>query len=99
MNVHNTPHGSFMDMLLRILKNFRNFTVNFLRNYKKELFSGHFVYKLENEEIYSEQIFFLPFHRFRNVLRPIKWWKRCFENVNQLDVRKFTIEPVMDMVA
>ena len=53
-----------MEILLGILKNFHNVSVNFLCNYKKDLFSGHSVYKLENEEIYTEQIFFLPFDRF-----------------------------------
>ena len=88
-----------MDILLGILKNFRDVSVDFLCNYEKDLFSGHFVYKLENEEIYTEQIFFLPFHRFWNVLRPIKWWKRHLKNVNQLDVGKFTIEAMMAMLA
>ena len=38
----------------------------FLCNYKKDcfFFSEQFVYKLENEEIDTEQIFFLPFRRF-----------------------------------
>ena len=54
------PHGG----LLGISKDFCNVSVNFLGNYKKGLFSGNFVYKLENEEIYTEQIFFLPYHRF-----------------------------------
>ena len=53
-----------MDILLRVSKNFRNVSLDFLCKYKKDLFPGHFVYKLENEEIYTEQIFFLPFHRF-----------------------------------
>ena len=53
-----------MEILLGISKNFRNVSVAFLCNYKKDLFSGHFVYKLENEETYTEQVFFLPFHRF-----------------------------------
>ena len=53
-----------MEILLGISKNFRNVSVAFLCNYKKDLFSGHFVYKLENEEVNTEQIFFLPFHRF-----------------------------------
>ena len=48
----------------RISKNFCNVSVGFLCNYKKDLFSGHFAYKLEIEEIYTEQIFFLLFHRF-----------------------------------
>ena len=30
----------------------------FLCNYEKNLFSGHSVHRLENEEIYTEQIFF-----------------------------------------
>ena len=53
-----------MEILLGISKNFRNVSVAFLCNYKEDLFSGHFVYKLENEEVYIEQVFFLPFHRF-----------------------------------
>ena len=53
-----------MDILLEISKNFCNVSADFLCNYKKDLIFGHFVYKLENEEIYTEQIFFLPFHRF-----------------------------------
>ena len=52
-----------MDILLGISKNFRNVSVDFFCNYMKDLFSGHLVYKLENEEINTEQIFFLPFHR------------------------------------
>ena len=40
-----------MEILLGISKNFRNVSVDFLCNYKKDLFSGHFVYKLENEEV------------------------------------------------
>ena len=70
-----------METLLGISKNFRNISVDFLCNYRKDLFSRHFVYKLENEEINTEQIFFLPFHRFWNVLRPIKWWKRPLKDV------------------
>ena len=31
---------------------------------KKIFFPGHFVHKLENEEMYTEQIFFLPVRRF-----------------------------------
>ena len=45
-----------MDILLRISKNFRNVSVDFLCSYKKFLFSRHFIHKLENEEIYTEQI-------------------------------------------
>ena len=50
MNVHR----SFMDILSGILKNVCNVSADFLCNYKKDIFSGHFVYKLENEEIYTE---------------------------------------------
>ena len=85
MNVHNIPYGNFHYWEYRKI-----LIVDFLCNYKEDLFSGHFVYKLENEEIYTEQIFFLPFHRLWNVLRPKKWWKRRLKNVNQLDIRKFT---------
>ena len=76
-----------MDILLGIWKNFHNVSVEFLCNYKKDFFSGHFLYKLENEQAYTEQICFLPFHRFWNVLRPIKWWKKRLKNVNQLDIK------------
>ena len=41
-------------MLLGILKNVCNVSADFLCNYKKDIFFGHFVYKLENEEIYTE---------------------------------------------
>ena len=54
MNVQNTPHRSFMETLLGISKNFRNIAVDFLCNYRKDLFSRHFVHKLENEEIDTE---------------------------------------------
>ena len=50
-----------MDILLGISKNFRNVSVDFFCNYMKDLFSGHLVYKLENEEINTEQIFFYHF--------------------------------------
>ena len=53
-----------MEILLGMLKNFCNVSVDFLCNYKNDLFSGHSVHKLENKEIYTEQIFFLPFHMF-----------------------------------
>ena len=49
------PHGSFMGILWGISKIFCNVSVNFLCNYKKDFFSRHFVYNLENEEIYTEQ--------------------------------------------
>ena len=47
-----------MGILLGILKNIRNVSVDYLCNYEKDLFSRHFAYNLENEKIYTEQIFF-----------------------------------------
>ena len=94
--MYTIPPWEFYGHTIGNIEEFSQCFCRFLRNYKKDLFSEHLLYKLENEETYSEQIFFLPFHRFCNVLRPIKWWKRCLRNVNQLDIRKFTIEPAQD---
>ena len=41
-----------------IPNNFCNVSVDLLCNYKNDLFSGRFVYKLETEEIYTELILF-----------------------------------------
>ena len=44
-----------------ISKNFLNVSVDFLCNYKKNFFPGHFEYKLENQKMYTEKYSFYHF--------------------------------------
>ena len=61
MNVPNTPVGVLWTCFWEYRRIFAMFLSIFCATTKKDLFSGHFVYKLENEETYAEQIYFYHF--------------------------------------